>query len=127
MVLFDSAVEVYLPCWEWGAYLGDGALEEGVDACISSWNRMAPNTIPAMAKMAGNYLNGQLSKMEALPNEFAEAIALGPDGPLSEASGQNRDVVSRTVLDAPPHHGALLPGITRRNALTVAHDAQMRV
>ena len=58
MVPFDSPVEVYLPCWEWGVYLGEGALEAGVDACISSWHRMAPNTIPAMAKMAGNYLRG---------------------------------------------------------------------
>ena len=80
MVPFDSPIEVYLPCWPWGAYLGEGALENGVDACISSWHRMAPNTTPAMAKIAGNYLGGQLIKMEALKNGFAEAIALGPDG-----------------------------------------------
>jgi branched-chain amino acid aminotransferase len=127
MVPFDSPVEVYLPCWEWGAYLGDGALEEGVDACISSWNRMAPNTIPAMAKMAGNYLNGQLIKMEALANGFAEAIALGPDGLLSEGSGQNVFVVSRGVLYTPPCNGTLLAGITRDSVLTIADDLGIRV
>ncbi|MDQ6828395.1 MAG: aminotransferase class IV, partial [Gemmatimonadota bacterium] len=89
MVPFDSPVEVYLPCWTWGAYLGEGALENGVDACVSSWNRFAPNTVPAMAKIAGNYLSGQLIKMEALANGFAEAIALGTDGMISEGSGQN--------------------------------------
>jgi branched-chain amino acid aminotransferase len=122
MVPFDSPVEVYLPCWEWGAYLGEGALEQGVDACISSWNRMAPNTIPAMAKMAGNYLSGQLIKMEALANGFAEAIALGPDGRLSEGSGQNVFVVSRGVLFTPPSNGTLLLGITRDSVLTIAED-----
>ncbi len=127
MVPFDSPVEVYLPCWEWGAYLGEGALEQGVDACISSWHRMAPNTIPAMAKMAGNYLSGQLVKMEALANGFAEAIALGPDGRLSEGSGQNVFVVSRGVLYTPPSNGTLLVGITRDSVLTIADDLGIRV
>ena len=127
MVPFDSPVEVYLPCWEWGAYLGEGALEQGVDACISSWNRVAPNTIPAMAKIAGNYLSGQLIKMEALANGFAEAIALGPDGRLSEGSGQNVFVVSRGVLYTPPMNGTLLGGITRDSVLTIADDLGIRV
>ena len=127
MVPFDSPVEVYLPCWEWGTYLGAGALEEGIDACISSWNRMAPNTIPAMAKMAGNYLSGQLIKMEALANGFAEAIALGPDGRLSEGSGQNVFVVSHGVLYTPPFNGTLLAGITRDSVLTIADDLGIRV
>lgn len=127
MVPFDSPIEVYLPCWEWGAYLGDGALEEGVDACISTWHRVAPNTIPAMAKMAGNYLSGQLIKMEALANGFAEAIALGPDGRLSEASGQNVFVVSRGVLYTPPFNGTLLAGITRDSVVTLADDLGIRI
>lgn len=127
MVPFDSPVEVYLPCWEWGAYLGEGALENGVDACISTWHRVAPNTIPAMAKMAGNYLSGQLIKMEALANGFAEAIALGPDGRLSEGSGQNVFVVSRNVLYTPPFNGTLLAGITRDSVLTIAEDLGIRV
>jgi branched-chain amino acid aminotransferase len=127
MVPFDSPVEVYLPCWEWGAYLGEGALEQGVDACISTWNRVAPNTIPAMAKMAGNYLSGQLIKLEALANGFAEAIALGPDGRLSEGSGQNVFVVSRGVLYTPPFNGTLLGGITRDSVMTIADDLEIRV
>src|SRR5919107_2195214 len=122
MVPFASPIEVYLPCWPWGAYLGEGALENGVDACVSTWHRMAPNTIPAHAKMAGNYLSGQLVKMEALANGFAEAIALGPDGRLSEGSGQNVFVVSRGVLYTPPFNGTLLAGITRDSVLTVADD-----
>lgn len=126
MVPFDSPVEVYLPCWEWGVYLGEGALEEGVDACISSWNRVAPNTIPAMAKMAGNYLSGQLIKMEALANGFAEAIALGPDGRLSEGSGQNVFVVSHGLY-TPPFNGTLLAGITRDSVLAIADDLGIRI
>lgn len=127
MVPFDSPVEVYLPCWPWGAYLGEGALENGVDVCISSWNRMAPNTIPAAAKVAGNYLSGQLIKMEALANGFAEGIALGPDGMLSEGSGQNVFIVSRGAMFTPPIDGTLLPGITRDTILTLARDAGIPV
>ncbi|MGI8508751.1 MAG: branched-chain amino acid transaminase [Gemmatimonadaceae bacterium] len=127
MVPFDSPVEVYLPCWPWGAYLGEGALENGVDVCVSSWHRMAPNTIPAIAKVAGNYLGGQLIKMEALANGFAEAVALGPDGMLSEGSGQNVFIVSKGALYTPPIDGTLLPGITRDSMLTLARDAGIPV
>jgi branched-chain amino acid aminotransferase len=127
MVPFDSPVEVYLPCWPWGTYLGEGALENGVDVCVSSWHRMAPNTIPAVAKVAGNYLGGQLIKMEALTNGFDEAIALGPEGMLSEGSGQNVFCVSRGVLRTPPIDGTLLPGITRDSIITLARDAGIQV
>src|SRR5262245_20336609 len=127
MVPFDSPIEVYLPCWPWGAYLGPGALENGVDACVSSWNRMAPNTIPAMAKIAGNYLSGQLVKMEALANGFAEGIALGPDGMVSEGSGQNVFVVHRGTLYTTTINGTLLHGITRDTILTLARDAGIPV
>jgi branched-chain amino acid aminotransferase len=122
MVPFDSPVEVYLPCWPWGAYLGDGALENGVDACVASWNRMAPNTIPMMAKVAGNYLSGQLIKMEALRNGFAEGIGLGPNGMISEGSGQNLFVVHRGTIYTPTINGTLLHGITRYSILTLARD-----
>lgn len=127
MVPFDSPVEVFLPCWPWGAYLGEGALENGVDTCVSSWHRMAPNTIPSMAKVAGNYLGGQLIKMEALANGFDEAIALGPDGMISEGSGQNVFVVHRGVLFTTPLNGTLLPGITRESIMALARDAGMDV
>jgi branched-chain amino acid aminotransferase len=122
MVPFDSPVAVYLPCWPWGAYLGDGALENGVDACVASWNRMAPNTIPMMAKVAGNYLSGQLIKMEALRNGFAEGIGLGPNGMISEGSGQNLFVVHRGTIYTPTINGTLLHGITRYSILTLARD-----
>jgi branched-chain amino acid aminotransferase len=127
MVPFDSPIEVYLPCWPWGAYLGDHALEQGVDACVSSWHRVAPNTIPAAAKVAGNYLGGQLIKMEALANGFGEAIALGPGGMLSEGSGQNVFIVQNGTLFTPPIDGTLLTGITRASVLTLARDAGIPV
>jgi len=122
MVPHESPVEVYIPCWPWGTYLGDGALEAGVDACISSWHRVAPNTIPAMAKIAGNYLSGQLIKMEALANGFGEGIALSPDGMVSEGSGQNVFVVVDGAIITPPFNGTLLAGITRDSVETIAND-----
>ncbi len=127
MVPFDSPVEVYLPCWPWGAYLGAGALEHGVDACVASWHRVAPNTIPAMAKIAGNYLSGQLIKMEALANGYDEAIALGPDGMVSEGSGQNVFAVDGGVLYTPPIDGTLLPGITRSTVIALAEELGIKV
>jgi branched-chain amino acid aminotransferase len=127
MVPFDSPIEVFLPCWPWGAYLGDHAMEVGADACVSSWHRMAPNTTPSMAKVAGNYLGGQLIKMEALANGYDEAIALGPDGLISEGSGQNVFIVQRGVVMTTPTNGTLLPGITRDTILTLARDAGMEV
>jgi branched-chain amino acid aminotransferase len=122
MVPFDSPVEVYMPCWPWGAYLGEGALENGVDACVTSWQRVAPNTIPAMAKMAGNYLSGQLVKMEALRNGFAEGIALSPDGHVSEGSGQNLFAVYRGTVYTSTLNGTLLNGITRNSIISMTRD-----
>lgn len=123
MVPFASPVEVYLPCWPWGTYLGEGALEQGVDACVSTWARVAPNTVPAGAKVAGNYLSGQLVKMEALRLGFAEGIALTTDGRVGEGSGQNIFLVRSGMLYTPPLDGTLLPGITRDAILTLARDA----
>lgn len=127
MVPFASPVEVYLPCWPWGTYLGEGALENGVDVCVSTWQRVAPNTIPAMAKVAGNYLGGQLIKMEALANGFAEAIALDTGGRVSEGSGQNVFLVRNGALYTPPVDGSLLPGITRDTVISLANDAGIPV
>jgi branched-chain amino acid aminotransferase len=127
MVPYDSPIEIYIPCWPWGAYLGDGALENGVDACVSSWHRVAPNTIPAMAKVAGNYLGGQLIKMEALANGFAEGIALGPSGLISEGSGQNVFIVQGGTVYTPPIDGTMLTGITRDTILTIAREAGLPV
>ncbi|HSH44982.1 MAG TPA: branched-chain amino acid transaminase [Longimicrobiales bacterium] len=117
-----SPVDVYLVCWPWGAYLGDGALEAGVDVGVSSWNRPAPNTLPTLAKVGGGYVNSQLIKMEAVANGFAEGIALGPDGLVSEGSGQNVFLVRDGVLLTPGRDGTILPGITRDSILTIAED-----
>lgn len=120
-------VETYVMCFPWGAYLGDAALSEGVDACVSSWHRPAPNTLPALAKAGGNYLGSQLIKMEALANGFAEGIALGPDGLVSEGSGQNIFLVRDGALITPAADGTLLPGITRESVMTIAHDLGIEV
>jgi branched-chain amino acid aminotransferase len=117
-----SPVETYLICWPWGAYLGADALERGIDAGVSSWQRQEPNTYPAFAKAAGNYLNSQLMKVEALANGFQEAIALGPGGLVSEGSGQNLFLVRDGVLITPAVDGTLLPGITRDSILVIARD-----
>lgn len=122
MVPFESELETYIPCWPWGAYLGDDAMEKGVDACVASWARMQPNTIPAMAKIAGNYLSGQLIKMEALRNGYAEGIGLTPDGLISEGSGQNIFIVKDGVIHTPTVNGTLLHGITRNAVIQMATD-----
>jgi len=127
MVPTGAPVEVYLPCWPWGTYLGAGALENGVDACISSWHRVEPNTIPAMAKIAGNYLSGQLIKMEALANGYAEGIALSPSGMVSEGSGQNVFLVSGGTMVTTPLDGTILGGITRDTIMTMAREAGIPV
>ena len=127
MVPVGAPVEVYLPCWPWGTYLGAGALENGVDACISSWHRVEPNTIPAMAKIAGNYLSGQLIKMEALANGYAEGIALSPSGMVSEGSGQNVFMVSGGTIVTTPLDGTILGGITRDTIMTLAREAGIPV
>ncbi|MFN0180813.1 MAG: branched-chain amino acid transaminase [Gemmatimonadales bacterium] len=123
MVPTASPVEVYLPCWPWGAYLGPEALERGVDACVSTWTRVAPNTLPAAAKMAGNYLSGMLVKMEALGNGFSEGIALDVDGRVSEGSGQNVFLIKNGIVHTAPLNGTLLPGITRDTIVTLAREA----
>jgi branched-chain amino acid aminotransferase len=115
-----NPVDVYVACWSWGQYLGDAALAEGVDVCISSWNRLAPNTLPALAKAGANYMNSQLMKMEALINGYSEAIALDKGGSVSEGSGENIFVVRDGKIHTPPLGASVLPGITRDTVLTLA-------
>jgi branched-chain amino acid aminotransferase len=117
-----NPVEMYIICWPWGVYLGADALDNGVDACVSTWQRPEPNTYPAIAKAGGNYLNGQLMKMEAQANGFAEAIGLGPGGLVSEGSGQNVCIVRDGVVMTPAIDGTFLLGITRDAVLTLARD-----
>ena len=123
----NSPVDVYITTWEWGKYLGADALESGVDACVSSWQRMAHNTLPAVAKAAANYMNSQLIKMEALTNGYAEGIALDTAGLVSEGSGQNLFAVRDGVLYTPPLSAAILPGITRDSVIKIAGDLGLTV
>jgi branched-chain amino acid aminotransferase len=115
-----SPVELSIMVWDWGKYLGKEALEQGVDVCVSSWTRMAPNTLPAMAKSAGNYMNSQLIKVEAVKGGFAEGIALDAQGFVSEGSGENLFAVSRGRLVTPPLVSSILAGITRDTVLVLA-------
>jgi branched-chain amino acid aminotransferase len=115
-------VDVYLACWAWGKYLGAEAMSEGVDVCVSSWNRPAPNTLPQMAKAAANYMNSQLIKMEAKINGYAEGIALDVNGHVSEGSGENIFVVTNGTVITPPLANSSLPGITRNTIMTLCRD-----
>jgi branched-chain amino acid aminotransferase len=122
-----SPVDVAIMVWDWGKYLGKEAIEQGVDVCVSSWTRMAPNTLPAMAKAAGNYLNSQLVKVEAVKGGFAEGIALDAQGHVSEGSGENVFAVFKGRLVTPPLVSSILPGITRDTVMTLARRAEIPV
>ena len=117
-----NPIETYMACWEWGAYLGAEAVEQGVDVCVSSWSRLAPNTLPTMAKAGANYMNSQLIKMEALANGYAEGIALDANGYVSEGSGENIFVVRAGAIVTPPIASSVLPGITRSSVITICED-----
>lgn len=119
---FNSPTEVYMVNYPWGKYLGHGDVTEGVDACVSSWNRIAPNTMPAMSKAGANYMNSQLIKMESILNGYVEGIALDVNGYVSEASGANIFVVSQGKLITPPLGNSVLPGITRDALFSLAED-----
>jgi len=123
---FNSPTEVYICNYPWGKYLGADA-SEGVDACISSWTRIAPNTLPAMAKAGANYMNSQLIKMEAIVNGYAEGIALDVNGYVSEGSGENLFVVRNGVLQTAPLGNSVLPGITRDSVLQIARDLGIKI
>ncbi len=118
----NNPIDVYLACWVWGKYLGEQALAEGVDVCISSWNRIAPNTLPTLAKAGANYMNSQLIKMEALTNGYSEGIALDRSGFVSEGSGENIYVVRDGKIHTPPLANSVLPGITRDTVFHLAED-----
>jgi branched-chain amino acid aminotransferase len=120
-------VDVMIAVWDWGAYLGNDALEHGIDVCVSSWNRPAPNTVPTMSKAGGNYLNSQLIKMEAILDGYSEGIALDTAGYISEGSGENIFLVRDSVIYTPPLSSAILPGITRLSVLKLAEDTGLRV
>jgi len=120
-------VDVTIAVWEWGSYLGAEALNNGIDVCISTWARPAPNTLPQMAKAGGNYLLSQLMKIEAIKAGFSEAIALDVNGNLSEGTGENLFAVKDGVLYTPPLTSSLLPGITRMSIMQMAKEDGVEV
>jgi branched-chain amino acid aminotransferase len=115
-------IETMIMAMQWGSYLGEGALESGVDVGISSWNRPGPNTIPQGAKAGGNYLSGQLIAMEAERLGYAEGIALDVEGTVSEGSGENVFVIRDGVIVTPPAASSILPGITRDAVIVLARE-----
>ena len=123
----ETPTDVAVAAWDMGPYLGAGVLEAGIDACVSSWQRFAPNTIPAGAKAGGNYLSGQLVAREARRLGFGEGIALASTGLLSEGAGENLFLVFEGALHTSPVSAALLNGITRDTIIKLAHDADIEV
>jgi branched-chain amino acid aminotransferase len=119
----DSVIAV----WSWGEYLGEEALDKGVDVGVSTWRRMAPDTLPNMAKAGANYMNSQLAKMESVLNGYHEAIMLDYQGMVSEGSGENVFLVNDGVLFTPPTSTSILPGITRNSVITLATDLGIEV
>lgn len=121
-------IDTVIAAFEWGSYLGAEGLENGIDVCVSSWQRVAPNTIPALGKAAGNYLSSQLISMEAKRMGFAEGIGLGVDGTVSEAGGANLFVIRDNVIYTPGIANAILSGITRDTVITLAraHGFEVR-
>ena len=121
-------IETVIAAFEWGAYLGAEGLENGIDVCVSSWQRLAPNTIPTLGKAAGNYLSSQLISMEAKRLGFAEGIGLGVDGTVSEGAGENLFLIRDGVIYTPALANSILQGITRDTVMTLAraHGFEVR-
>lgn len=124
---FPNPVDSYIAAWQWGKYLGEEALENGIDVCVSSWTRITSNSMPAMAKAGANYMNSQLIKMEALLGGFSEGIALDDRGYVSEGSGENIFLVSGGKLITPPLGASILPGITRDSVVEIARELGIEV
>lgn len=123
----NNPVDVAIAVWEWGTYLGSEALTSGIDVCVSSWTRPAPNTLPTIAKAGGNYLNAQLIKMEAVKAGFTEGIALDVFGYVSEGSGENIFMVKNGDVYTPPFTSSILPGVTRSSIMTLLKEAGYRL
>lgn len=118
----NNPVHLAVAAWRWGTYLGDEGLEKGISVAVSSWSRLAPNTVPTLAKAGGNYLNSQLVKLEALREGHAEGIVLDIYGHLSEGSGENVFIVRHGGLYTPESGDSILPGITRHSVIALARD-----
>lgn len=124
---FPNPVQCYIASWDWGKYLGEEAIEAGVDVCVSSWTRITSNSMPAMAKAGANYMNSQLIKMEAILGGFVEGIALDDRGYVSEGSGENIFLVNNGTLITPPLGASILPGITRDSVIKIAREMGIQV
>lgn len=124
---FGSPIDTYIATWQWGKYLGEEALESGIDVCVSSWTRITSNSMPSMAKAGANYMNSQLIKMEAILGGFSEGIALDDRGYVSEGSGENIFLVNNGKLITPPLGSSILPGITRDSVLQIARELGIEV
>lgn len=123
----DNPIECMIAAWEWGAYLGEEGLNNGIKVCVSSWRRPAPNTLPALAKASGNYLSSQLIKMEALELGFDEGLALDYQGTISEGSGENIFLIKNGELLTPPMASSSLDGITRDAVINIAKDLGLNI
>ena len=123
----NCPVECVIMTWAWGKYLGEEAINQGVDVRVSSWTRMAPNTFPALAKCGANYMNSQLIKLEAAADGYVEGIALDVAGYVSEGSGENIFVIMDGILLTPPLGNSVLPGITRDSVIKIASDLGYKV
>ncbi len=120
-------VDVVVAAWQWGKYLGPEALEHGVDVRVSSWNRMAPNTFPALAKATGNYMNSILIRQEAAIDGYSEGIALDVNGYVSEGSGENVFVIRDGRIFTPGLGSSILGGITRASIIKIARELEYEV
>lgn len=123
----NNPVDLAIAAYEWGSYLGKGAVEEGIEVCVSSWKRSAPDSLPTMAKIGGGYMNSQLIKMEAIKNGYSEGIALDINGYISEGSGENVFLVYDGVVYTPMVSNSILAGITRDSIITLAEDMKYKV
>ncbi len=123
----NCPVETVIAVWPWGKYLGEEAIEKGVEVGVSSWRRMAPDTMPNMAKAGSNYMNSQLAKMESITNGYDEGIMLDYQGMVSEGSGENIFVVLDGVIYTPPISSSLLSGLTRDAVITLADEMDLEV
>jgi branched-chain amino acid aminotransferase len=124
---FPNPIDSYIAVWQWGKYLGEEALETGIDVCVSSWTRITSNSLPSMAKAGANYMNSQLIRMEAILGGFTEGIALDDRGMVSEGSGENLFLVNNGKLITPPLGSAVLPGITRDSVIQIARELGIEV
>ena len=127
MCIRDRPVRVSIAAWLWGAYLGDDAVNKGVNVCISKWKRISPTSFIPLAKGVGGYMNSTLAKIDAVDNGYDDAIMLGDDGTVAEGSGQNIFIVKNNNIFTPPNSTGALNGITRRTVIEIAKSKNISI